>query len=126
MQCLRTNHFWYQFSIDFSRFGPSKRKPKSSFFRTCIENADFAKIIVFLKENSYFSGLELPKLIKTRWKNAFKNNIEKNGRESDFGIHFGFQNPPKTLRKATLNEACFATLCNPPGNRRKSTGPGLC
>jgi len=73
MQCLRTNHFWYQFSIDFSRFWPSKRKPKSSFFRTCIENADFAKIIVFPKENCYFSGLELPKIDQ----NSMEKRIQK-------------------------------------------------
>ena len=77
MQCLRTSHFWYQFSIDFSRCWPSKRKPKSNFFRACIENADFAKIVVFRRKIAIFQVWSFQKSIKTRWKNAFKNNIAK-------------------------------------------------
>ena len=36
------------------------------------------------------------------------------------------KNPSKLLRKATRNEACFATLWKSPGSRRKATGPIVC
>ena len=42
--------------------------------------------------------------------------------KSKFGIHSGLPKPPKSLLKATQNQACFATLWNPPGPRRKLTG----
>ena len=35
--------------------------PKSKILRTIIENADFAKIIVFTRRNCYFSGSEAQK-----------------------------------------------------------------
>ena len=36
------------------------------------------------------------------------------------------QNRPGTRKNAVLDEACFATLCNPPGNRRKVSGAVVC
>ena len=46
--------------IEFSLFGLPQMKPKSFLFRILIENVDFAKkLIVFLRENSYFGGSEL-------------------------------------------------------------------
>ena len=54
------------FRIDFGRFWEAKWKAKSNSFRTFIENAHFAKIIVFLKENCYFSGSE-PREINQNW-----------------------------------------------------------
>ena len=55
-----------------------------------------------------------------------KKTSKKWASNIDFGIHFGLPKPPKSLLKAMRNEACFATLWKSPGNRRKSSGPGLC
>ena len=50
----------------------------------------------------------------------------KIGSNIDFRTDLRLQKPSKSRRKATLNEACFATLCNLRGNRRKSTGGIVC
>ena len=50
-----------------------------------------------------------------------KITSKKEPRKSNFWVHFGLQNPRKSVPKAMLNEACFATRCNPPGSRRKLT-----
>ena len=47
---------------------------------------------------------------------------KKKALKSNLGSDFDFHKPPKLLQKAMLNEACFATLWNSPGSRRKSTG----
>ena len=44
--------FWRDLGSILGGFGRPKCTQKSSFF----ENADFVKIVVFLKENCYFSG----------------------------------------------------------------------
>ena len=54
------NIFSNTFFIDFSGFWPPEIEQKSSFFRIFFENVNFVKIIVFLKENCYFSGFEPP------------------------------------------------------------------
>ena len=46
----------------------------------------------------------------------------KKARTSTFGIYLGLRNPRKSVPKATLNEACFATLWKSPQTRRKLTG----
>ena len=51
-----------------------------------------------------------------------KITSKKKAQKSNFGIHFGVPKPLKSLRKAMLNEACFATLWNLRGSRRKVTG----
>ena len=49
---------WFStpFFLDFSWFRPPKTTPKSRFFRCFFENGNFVKIMVFPKENCYFSG----------------------------------------------------------------------
>ena len=55
-------------------------------------------------------------------KKLSKMTSKKKALKSNLGIDFGLPNPPKLLQKAMLNEAGFATTCNSPGSRRKSTG----
>ena len=59
-------------------------------------------------------------------KTQLKITSKKNSKILNFSVHFDFRKPPKSLRKATLNEACFATLWKSRGSRRKSTEPGVC
>ena len=47
-------------------------------------------------------------------------------RKSNFGSHFGLPKPPKSVRKATVNETSFATPWKPRANRRNATGVGVC
>ena len=51
---------------------------------------------------------------------------KKKALTSNLGIDLGFPKPLKWLQKAMLNEACFATLWNSHGNRRKSSGLSVC
>ena len=60
-QCWKTACFWRRFFIEISAFWPPKMDPKSKILRTIIENADFAKTIVFTRRNCYFSGSEAQK-----------------------------------------------------------------
>ena len=60
--CFKTTRFWIRILNGFSSFWPLKTKAKSSNLRSFIENTNFVKIIVFFKENNYFSGSELRKI----------------------------------------------------------------
>ena len=60
-QCWKTACFWRRFFMEISPFWPPKMDPKSKILRTIIENADFAKTIVFPRRNCYFSGSEAQK-----------------------------------------------------------------
>ena len=55
-----------------------------------------------------------------------KMTSEKIRRKSNSEIHFGLQHSRKSFRKATRNEACFATQWKPPGNREKLLGGVVC
>ena len=59
---LQNNTFLHRFLLDFSSLWPPKMERKFIVFRIFIDKADFVKIIVFLKENCYFSGFEPPKI----------------------------------------------------------------
>ena len=59
---LKNNASLNRFLLEFSSLWPPKMEWKFNVFWIFIEKADFVKIIVFLKENCYFSGFELPKL----------------------------------------------------------------
>ena len=59
---LENNVDLNRFLMQFSSLWPPKMEPKFNVFRTYIEDADFAKIIVFLYENCYFSVFEPPKI----------------------------------------------------------------
>ena len=63
--------------IEFSLLWPPKKKPKLSFFRTSIQNADFAKIIVFPQENCYFSGSEPPKIDQNSIDRSIDQSIDQ-------------------------------------------------
>ena len=77
-------------------------------------------------KNHCFPTWASKNLVKIDAKRYQKKNIEKMARKSNFGVHVGLQNPLKSLRKATRNEACFATLWKLPRSRRKATGPIAC
>ena len=66
IRCFKTTRFWIRILNGFSTFWPLKTKAKSSNLRIFIENTDFVKIIVFPKENHYFSGWE-PRKIYQNW-----------------------------------------------------------
>ena len=65
-RCFKTTSFWIRILNGFSMFWPLKTKAKSSNLRIFIENANFAKIIVFPGEKHYFSGSE-PRKIYQNW-----------------------------------------------------------
>ena len=120
-------------NIMFSRFFvvlPPKTTPNSMIFPCFFDNVDFVKIVVFLKENCYFSGFEPPKInpksMQNRTRKKHRKKPPKNRSWPLFWPPETSQNPSKSLRKATLSEACFATLCKSPGSRRKSTGIVVC
>ena len=66
IRCLKTTRFWIRVLNGFSSFWLLKSKAKSSNLRIFIENANFAKIIVFPEGNQYFSGSE-PRKIDQNW-----------------------------------------------------------
>ena len=86
---LDSNFDWIFFVLT------SKNEGKMSNFRTLIENANFAKIIVFFKENCYFPGSELPKIKR----DAMLKRIEKQRRKKAWKIEFrSYFGPPKSLK----------------------------
>ena len=126
----KNTRFSTPFFLDFSSFWPLKTIPKSRIFRCFFENVGFVKIVVFLKENCYFEGFEPPKIdpksMQNRTRKKHRKKPPKNRSWPLFWPPETSQNPSKSLRKATLSEACFATLCKSPTNRRKATGVIVC
>ena len=96
------------------------------FFAPISKTPILQKSVFSCRKIAIFQLSSLQKSNKTRCKNDIKKNIEKMLRKSNFGLHVGLQNPLKSLRKAMRNEACFATLCNSPGSRRKLTETMVC
>ena len=66
IRCFKTTRFWIRSSNGFSLFWGPKKKAKSSNLHIFIENTIFAKIMVFLMENQYFSSSE-PRKIYQNW-----------------------------------------------------------
>ena len=64
--CVQTRFFVILdgFGIDFGRFWEAKNGCKNRFLGSFSENVDFVKIVVFPKENCYFSGFGLTKTAK--------------------------------------------------------------
>ena len=125
------NIIFFQFFFDFWH---PKTIPTSKFFQCFFENADFVKIIVFPVENCYFSSFEPPKIhSKSMPKRTRKKHRKKTSKKLILASILASKilpkwlpNPPKSLRKAMRNEACFATLWKLPRSRRKSTGIIVC
>ena len=92
-RCRKNTRFSTPFFSDFSWFWPPKTTPKSSFFRYFFENANFVKIIVFPKENCYFSGFEPPKNHQKSMPKRIRKKHRKKTSKNRFWIPFG---PPKT------------------------------
>ena len=69
---LKNNASLNRFLLEFSSLWPPKMEWKFNVFWIFIEKADFVKIIVFLKENCYFSGFELPKIDKISMSKCFR------------------------------------------------------
>ena len=63
--------------MQFSSIWPPKMDPKFDIFDNFFENADFAKIIVFPKENCYFSCFEPPKFNQKSMQKRYQKNLEK-------------------------------------------------
>ena len=89
-------------NIMFSRFFvvlPPKTIPNSRIFRCFFDNVDFVKIVVFLKENCYFSGFEPPKNDQ-KWtpKRIRKKHRKKTSQKSILASVLVSQNRPKSAQ----------------------------
>ena len=69
---LKNNASLNRFLLEFSSLWLPKMEWKFNVFWIFIEKTDFVKIIVFLKENGYFSGFELPKIDKISMSKLFR------------------------------------------------------
>ena len=97
---LKKNMFLRAILHRILAFLPLKMEPTSMLFNTFFENVDFVKIIVFPKENCYFSGLGPPKIHpKSMPKRARKKHGQKPPQKSIFRPFW----PPKNLPKSTKN-----------------------
>ena len=121
-QCKKTIFFGNDFRSNFLWFGFPNGTPNPICFLPLSNTPILQKSLFSLSKIAIFVVRSLQKSIKIRYENAFRNNIEKKARKSTFGVHLDFRNPRKSVPKATLNDACFATLCKPPQPRRKFTG----
>ena len=114
------------FFSNFRRFGIRKWSQHRPFFVTFSKTSILQKSCSRRGESSIFQVSSVQKSKKNRCQNALQNNFEKNAQKSSFCVNFGFPKPRKSTRKATQNEARFATLWKPPGTRRKLTGIIVC
>ena len=95
------------------------------FFAPLSKTPILQKSLFFFRKIAIFVGWSPHKSIKNRCKKDIKKNIEKKDSKIEFW-------PPcwplksSEIRKATWNQACFATLWKLLANRRKSTGAGVC
>jgi len=123
-------YFQTRFFIVFFPFWLPKMAPKSMMFSIILKNVDFVKIMVFLKENCYFSGFEPTKNDQKSMPTSHsKNSSKKTSQNSILGpfwLSKTFEKPPKSFPEAKLNRACFATLWKSRGNRQKVTGLSVC
>ena len=115
---------------DFPRFrmaGASQNTAKIKLFWHCFWKCRFRKNHAPVEAKLVFFRFGASKNLATIDADTHSEKASKKiGSDVDFREDWGFKPPPKSLRKATLNEACFATLWKPPGNRRKSTGGIVC
>ena len=99
-RCQKNTWFSTPFFLDFSWFWRPKTTPKSRFFRCFFENGDFVKIIVFLKENCYFSGFEPPKNDpKSMPKRTRKKHRKKTSQKSILASVLASQNFPESTQQ---------------------------
>ena len=98
-RCQKNTCFSTPFFLDLSWFWPPKTEPKSRFFRHFFENVDLVKIIVFPKENCYFSGFEPPKNHeKSMPKRTRKIHRQKTSQKSILASVLASQNLPKSTQ----------------------------
>ena len=132
IRCEKNTCFSTPFFLDFSSFWPPKTTPKSSFFRFFFENVDFVKILVFPKENCYFSSFGPPKNNpKSIPKRVRKKHRKKTSQKSILASVLPSQNLPKSTqhRKKTLQKPSrkqveknkLRTSPTRPGNHKKAS-----
>ena len=91
-------HFQARFFIVFFPFWPPKMEPKSMIFSIILKNVDFVKIMVFLKENCYFTGFEPTKNDQKSMPTSHsKSSSEQTPRNSILGPFW----PPRNFQKNT-------------------------
>ena len=96
---VEKNIFLRAFFNECLTFSPLIMEPTSMFFDIFFENVDFVKIIVFLKENCYFSGFELPKnYLKSMPKRIRKKHRKKTSQKSILASVLVSQNRPKSAQ----------------------------
>ena len=115
---------------DFYRFCivlASPKPPKIELFLQRFGKRRFRKNHAPVEAKSIFSRFRTSKNpTKIVAKTHSKKTSQKEGSNIDFCEGFRLQKPSKSLQKAMLNDACCATRCDLPRNRRKSTGIVVC
>ena len=80
--------------------------PKFDIFDNFFENADFAKIIVFPKENCYFSGFEPPKFnqksMQKRYQKKHRTKELENRISASMLASQNLENRPEKRRRTKL------------------------
>ena len=105
----------------------SKNKAKIMFFSYLFRKRRFCKNHAPVEARARFLRFGASKFqTKIDAKTHSKTTLKKTAPDVNFRIHFGLQKPPKSLPKAKVYEAGFATLWKSHGNRRKLTGGSLC
>ena len=118
-RCAETIHFWINCYWNFLRFGLRKWKENSLFFGSLSKKPILWKSLLFQRKITMVLNFQTWTKFRCNFFSAITS--ENMALKSNLGIDFGFPKPSKSTPKAMLNEACFATLCNPPGSRRKLT-----
>ena len=124
------NFIFFRIFVVMASENDSKIDVFSYFFqkrRFCKNRAPVEAKLIFFRFRASKNRRKID--TKTHSKKTTKKTSKKSVLASIFAsqtLPKSSENPPKSLRKATLSEACFATLCKPPRNRRKSTGAIAC
>ena len=133
----KTHGFQHHFFSIFHGFGLRKRLQNRVFFEFVSKTLIFWKLaktiekpMVFHDFSDFRGPKNDPKSMKKRIrKRHCKITSQKSMLASILAsqsVPKSFPKPSKSLQKATLNEACFATLWKLPATRRKSTEVVVC
>ena len=134
---LKKNIFQHNLFSLFHRFGFQKRSQHHHIFGYVSKTSNLCKFTNKIEKTPVFhdfSDFRGPKNDPKSMKNRIrKKHCKITSQKSMLASILASQSAPKSLpkpskslQKAMLNEACFATLWKPRANRRKSTGLSVC